>query len=571
MDSVHTQGKENPNLRTFLTVGTSVGASVTNIAGDYVNGDQNNINFAIAQGSPFSGLVVLDAAYNCGWGARVGCLEGTRQPFIEAFFSWLRDGKTAICWLSGPAGFGKSALSQTIAERCATEHILAASFFFLRGAGARSGFNLFIMTLAYQLSLSFPSTRPAIEAALRADITIPSQSIRDQLEKLILEPLAAAGLSATPILFLVDALDECNDMQATKDFICILTGVLASRKIPVRWLLTSRREEHIRQSFSSEAVSKATTRFTLEDFNAGRDIGKFLAARFSTICRENLPLMRNIPMPWPSIEEMQALEEKANGMFIFAATLINFITDGRAPPDKKLQSVLELHAGLDPLYAQVLGAVPDIACFRMVLTTLMIIREQPSINLLAELLRLPMGDILFALTSIQSIIHVPADDTTPVQLNHTSLRDFLVNRRRSQDLFIDPPAAHFTLAADCLKLINRTFRRDVFPVDAESLYAVKHWVGHLRDSAVAGKALPELVLILGNFLSSEIVCSWCRTCRSILTVMHNSLLCRNGYVIKLLEYFLDLHHFIHFWSSPARRPPKRDKDTEKDTIGKEAS
>ncbi|KZP05850.1 hypothetical protein FIBSPDRAFT_877067 [Athelia psychrophila] len=506
------KGNSTPAVN-FNTANIAGGARVTNVNGDYTvnTGDHiNNIHNAITQGSPFSGLVVSDAAYNSGGGARVGCHKGTRQASIEAFFSWLRDGKTAICWLSGPAGYGKSAILQSIAERCAIEHILAASFFFLRGVGARSGFYLFIITLAYQLSLSFPSTKSAIEDALRADITLPSQSIKHQLEKLIIGPLAAARLSTTPIVFLVDALDECNDVKNTKEFIRILADVFASRQIQVRWLLSSRREEHIRKAFSDEVVSEATTRFALEDFNATLDIEKFLTDHFATICREDTDLMRNIPIPWPSIKDTRALVEKADGMFNFAFTLVKFITDGSAHPDQKLQVVLKLHAGLDPLYAQVLGAVPkNIACFRMVLTTLMIVREQPSINVLADLLELPAGNVLHALTSIQSIIHVPADDTTPIQLNHTSLRDFLTDKKRSKDLFIDPPAAHFTLAANCLMLMNRTFHRDVFPdLNAGSLYASEYWVEHLKDGAVDTEASPEHVLILGNFLSSEVMEVW---------------------------------------------------------------
>lgn len=214
-------------------------------------------------------------------------------------------------------------------------------------------------------------------------------------------------------------------------------------------------------------------------------------------------------MPWPSSNDIRALEKKADGVFIFAFTLVQFVTDGSAPPDQKLQSVLKLHAGLDPLYAQVLKAVPNIACFRMVLTTLMIVHVQPSINLLAELLRLPTGNVTHALTSIQSIIHIPADNTTPIQLNHTSLRDFLVDRERSQELFIDPPAAHFTLGTNCLTLMNSTFQRDMFPENAGSYYATEHWVRHLKDGGVTTKEPLKLVLVqLGNFVTSEVIEVW---------------------------------------------------------------
>ncbi|KZP15585.1 hypothetical protein FIBSPDRAFT_867154 [Athelia psychrophila] len=61
--------------------------------------------------------------------------------------------------------------------------------------------------------------------------------------------------------------------------------------------------------------------------------------------------MQGIRLPWPSNEDLQALEQKSDKLFIFASTLVDFITDGKgAPPDQKLKIVLNLHAGLDPLY-----------------------------------------------------------------------------------------------------------------------------------------------------------------------------------------------------------------------------
>lgn len=60
--------------------------------------------------------------------------------------------------------------------------------------------------------------------------------------------------------------------------------------------------------------------------------------------------------------------------------------------------------------------------------------EQPLVQFLeflADLLQLDVGDILHAMSFMQSIIHVPADNDTPIWLNHTALRDFLVDRTRS--------------------------------------------------------------------------------------------------------------------------------------------
>ena len=67
------------------------------------------------------------------------CDPGTRLKVIAQIRQWLddhdNDKRAVICWLNGPAGYGKSALAQTIAESYAAEGCLLGSFFFLRGAG----------------------------------------------------------------------------------------------------------------------------------------------------------------------------------------------------------------------------------------------------------------------------------------------------------------------------------------------------------------------------------------------------------------------------------------------------
>jgi adenylylsulfate kinase-like enzyme len=49
---------------------------------------------------------------------------------------WLNDDEktTFIIWLYGPAGAGKSAILQTIAEMCTRLQILLASFFWSRNS-----------------------------------------------------------------------------------------------------------------------------------------------------------------------------------------------------------------------------------------------------------------------------------------------------------------------------------------------------------------------------------------------------------------------------------------------------
>jgi replication-associated recombination protein RarA len=59
------------------------------------------------------------------------------------------DAKIPFLWFHGPAGGGKTAIAQTIAEMFASVGRLAVSFFFSRIAVNRKDISLFIPTLAY--------------------------------------------------------------------------------------------------------------------------------------------------------------------------------------------------------------------------------------------------------------------------------------------------------------------------------------------------------------------------------------------------------------------------------------
>ena len=148
--------------------------------------------------------VVPDAAYNRR-GARDRCLEGTRKLWISNIMDRAcGDADRPICWFYGPAGFG------TVAERCAEAGTLAASFFFKQGAGGRARIDGLIPTLCYQLTLSIPDTKLQIQTALQNDPIIPQQSLEDQLQKLVTNPVLSLA-QPTRRMVVIDALDECDN------------------------------------------------------------------------------------------------------------------------------------------------------------------------------------------------------------------------------------------------------------------------------------------------------------------------------------------------------------------------
>jgi NACHT domain len=437
---------------------------------------------------------VDDAAYTHVGGRASKCHPGTREKLIAEINRWFdkESHRRPICWLNGPAGSGKSAVSLTIAESSATKKQIAASFFFFRGAGNQSRIGNFISTLAYQLSDSVPATKPLLQAVLAHEPKILDGPLRHQFQKLVLEPILAvqkpilAILPRKPMLMIIDALDECDDKDLMAEFIeIIIEECQKDRRLPVRFFFTSRIEEHIQKKLKTSSARLATYRLALQDFDAAIDIRKFFRFRFDTIYEENSRLMQSISQPWPSEGELDELVKVAAGSFIFAVTLIKFINDGSALPHKKLSGAIVTHPGLDPLYAQVFSAAPRTDNFERVIGTLMLLNAAIPITSLANLLQLEISDVLQPLLKLQSILMIPGNNNQPVQLFHTSLRDYLTTTSRSGEFYVNPPARHLFMTIDCLKSITGYTRYKIFEKEPQK-YACANWCYHFRRSLATG-------------------------------------------------------------------------------------
>lgn len=425
-----------------------------------------------------SQYVVGDAGHDSNVPRR-GCMKGTREDVFARIFAWFKDPTgPPICWFRGTAGAGKSAIAKTVADRAASSGLLAASFFFSRGGGRRSHIQYFISTLAYQLSISVPATRSSIEAVFRTDPTIVDQSFQKQLTELIMRPMMAIARPIPRMLIVVDALDECIDRPALAAFLETILWLSCNQQLPFRFLFTSRIEEHIHQKF--ELAASTTHILDLQNFDARSDIKSFLTSRFSTLCIENPWIMRGIQQPWPSDSEIQSFVDKSEGSFIFASTLFDYITDGRGPPQRKLETALTLSNGLDPLYRQVFDDAPRHDPFNDVIGGLFVLKQPLSIIDFSMLLRLESFDVVHTLIGIQSILQIPEDNNKPVRFLHASLGDFLGDRRRSSVYWINPPLRNMQIASDCLQLIASSLPGKDFSVSKVERYACYHWMDHMR-------------------------------------------------------------------------------------------
>ena len=430
-------------------------------------------------------LAVPDAAHNRS-GLRHRCLEGTRENVIAEIMDWSNGlGNHPICWLSGSAGFGKSAIMQTVAERHAVSDkaILAGSFFFLRGAGARSKFTRVIITLAYHISQAIPEAKDSIQHALQNDPTIPQQSIEDQFQKLVVSPLQQLG-GTKSFVVVMDALDECDDHESICEFITVLAQTYSQGRLRLKFLLASRAEDHLCKIFASEMVRARMHSLELGDFDAHDDITTFLKSRFMKIRLVNHRMLQGLDGNRPSNTQLTALSEKSQGLFIFAATVVAYVMDGKGSPREKLDQVLESHVGLDPLYTQVLSSIHRDQHFLEVLAALVLLSKQLSINSLAHLLDMGTDDVVARLLEIQSLIRIPANNDDIVQLNHASFQDYLLDETRSKTHYICLVRYNMVIGIHCLTL---TSRLRTWPNGHAEQYAYQEWHQHLESGAVAAR------------------------------------------------------------------------------------
>jgi hypothetical protein len=406
------------------------------------------------------------------------CHPQTRRAVLKKITDWVKDAnKVALfLWLYGPAGAGKSAIAQTIAELLEKAGLLAAAFFFSKNAAGRNEKTPLVATLVYQLVTSIPEIRVHVLEALDENPALFSRSIEAQVHELIVKPLNAVAndetlspiLLSRPRLIIVDGLDECRTTSAQIQILNALSTAVKHLQIPLCFLIASRPEHDIRQAFNDHnGLGSISFSVALDDtYQPDRDIEIFLQSTFDEIKRRH-PSRTYLPTSWPSLEDIRWLVKKSSGQFIFASTVAKYVNSHRHWPPDRLKIILGQStpgqetpfAELDGLYHLILSSVADIEKVMDVLAFLILqpFREEWTEAAICErCLFYRPGEIHMILSDIHSIISVPAPELPNKRLKffHASLSDFLLDRSRSKDLFLDQGVAYAKFTSLAAKHIN---------------------------------------------------------------------------------------------------------------------
>jgi len=464
-------------------------------------------------------------------------MHGTRVQILRNIESWIINPYSQqIFWLTGFAGTGKTAIAWTV---CACAHadifmVLGGSFFCSRSSGSVSQRDIrcVIPTLAQLLSRQSTEFGEALAVELDRDPDILHKQVGVQVQKLLYTPLLALRSSSVPIIFVIDALDECGDQNTSEvndaeshrivsDMIEALVAFSRSDvKLPVKFLITSRPETHIRDTPVSDVTFSNILRLhTVNKEQVTADIRLYISTRLSSsphLCAHFTP------------EDVDVLTRLCDGLFVVATTALNYtLGAGKDCAAMKFKTLLESSrrglsasaaAPLDRMYALILEdaattdetATGGVHAMLLLLAALLAARMTLSVTALAELLNRSKRDVRAGISRLHAVVHIPDDDNEPgLRTLHASFRDYLFDRAPDH-LRIAATLGDEVLARGCLHVMSQQLhfnvsqnstsydgnletRPDYITLSLE--YACLQWVYHLRAMAIPSELDHDINLV----------------------------------------------------------------------------
>jgi hypothetical protein len=463
-------------------------------------------------------------------------MENTRIQLLADIISWAQEpAAPVVFWLNGLAGTGKSTIARTICERLSEKNMLGASFFISRQVAERRHAPSVLRTISYQLAFQSPAFSAALSTTLQDSPSLASSEVLPKLATELLFKLAGSLASNTRVLIVIDALDECTEDNRGRpggELLPLLLRGLLQLSGRFRLLITSRAEPEITQMFSLASLGSQQTIMRLHDLDGAvvrSDIRTYLSRSFADIVtmRPNLALLH-----WPAEEDIDMLVDLADVLFVFAATVVRFVSTPKQNPRERLDIMLRRREGksaspyhfLDQLYLQVLSEsvrseqyedeVTLSQKLRIVLGAIVAARHPLSIAVHAIFLDMGLDDVNLVVGSLSALLLSTSDE--PVRIFHPSFPDFIVSPRRCDNprFLVSLEEHHLELALSCLALLNRHLRYNMANLEDPDVpnSKVKDLDGRMSRSIYQGRddvqpSLPQALFYAAQYWTTHVLSS----------------------------------------------------------------
>ncbi|KAL5045153.1 hypothetical protein BDW71DRAFT_208497 [Aspergillus fruticulosus] len=454
----------------------------------------NLVNLSIAKGAFYDSYVNQHEGF---------CLPDTRVKLYSQITEWAKSSDSkCIFWLNGMAGTGKSTIAQTVAQTFRENQQLVATFFFKKGEADHGDAKYLIPTITKQLVTRHQQLAPGVLKAIEDDPDIPAKSLKEQFDRLLLQPLQSLNSSnSSTTIIVIDGLDECEG----RDIPVILDLLLQLQKSKVL-RLTSRPELPVRLGFKKSDDHQDLDLHELPNPVIEHDIHIFLKERFSMIRRS-----REMTDGWPGNDSLDALVKMAVPLFIFAATVCRFIEEGRHP-ERRLKDLLEAQTAtsgsqMDKICQPVLNQLLTdndqesnelLQEFRDIVGVIIILATPLSVESLTRLLHLPKQTISDILDPLHSVLNISRDPEAPVRILHLSFREYLLTTKSK--FYVDEQETHRKIGLHCLRIMEDRLKRNICDLSSYATekddinsqtvdqhlstdlqYSCRYWVHHLQQ------------------------------------------------------------------------------------------
>ncbi|KAJ7797423.1 hypothetical protein B0H14DRAFT_57688, partial [Mycena olivaceomarginata] len=417
----------------------------------------------------------LNYAKDAGVRASKACLQGTRVELLGRIRNWALHSAERTLLLYGAAGTGKSAIVHTIARDLHLENLALVPFFaFNRSVQNRSSSQT-IPTWAKELAELHPSYQAYLHGLRLSDLQ--SMDLVHQRDVLLLKGLASLTNCRKPVVFIIDALDECpkDEMQ---DFFCILEELVCESTLPVfaRFLFTYRSHGEILDTFKN---APNILHINIDDENGTlEDIYKFVTKKLHKTKVQNMA---------------GDVAKAAQKVFECAAVLCRQLTASMISSEQN-QFIKRLQGGqITSLYGsyraileiQLGGKKTAIQVFQHLMTWVFTVQTPQTRQVFREIAAVLLpeeneSDPDDVLRWLGSFLSGTTSYHEPISPLHTSLRDFLVDKEQSHEFWVNlGPNCHEELSVACLKIMNSGLRFNICGL--ETSFALNSHVKNLHE------------------------------------------------------------------------------------------
>ncbi|KAF5367682.1 hypothetical protein D9758_009914 [Tetrapyrgos nigripes] len=409
-------------------------------------------------------------------GTRNVCIEGTRTEILQSIISWAQDTSPDALvgyWMCGMAGTGKSTIAKSIQE-CKEYHNV-------------------IPTLGYQMARYSRNYAEGIQKALNTDPDIAIKDPDIQVKEVLTKPWEGASSPYSPVV-VIDALDECENISLLLKH---LIPAIRNLQIPgLKFFLTSRPEQHIKEYFDFDMMQQEKQ--TLQHF--------YLHNVQKSVVRDDISIFLQKGLSGMSVskDNVNRLVESSGVLFIYAATIVKYLTGGRQRAQSRLKKVLDLKRtpdkhqteSLDDLYSQILNEALSLSKLSSgeqqqslkVLHTSIITGRAVSCQILSELLELDLEDVQATIMDLQSVLYINQSDQA-IYTFHASFADYMISETRAKNLYCNSISHHSLLAKHCLNLMH---------------YQLKFNICNLPSSFLSDDNVPDIQTKIAENLSGAL-------------------------------------------------------------------